>query len=184
MTTIGNLAKGLVGAFGTFTSWAFSHVRLLIEYALIAAVVALAGLYVAQRIHGLQLDAQVQKLAGDAQLADGTIKVLAQANVDQDQAIASLKDPDYVAKTRARIVAEREKLLALLREMKLPYAESQTNFVFFKTGRPHTEVQAAMRAQGVGIARAFPPMLDWARITIGLPEENELAREALRKVLG
>lgn len=99
-------------------------------------------------------------------------------------AIASLKDPDYVAKTRARIVAEREKLLALLREMKLPYAESQTNFVFFKTGRPHTEVQAAMRAQGVGIARAFPPMLDWARITIGLPEENELAREALRKVLG
>lgn len=96
MTTIGNLAKGLGGGLwssvSTFFAWAFSHVRLLIEYALIAAVVALAGLYVAQRIHGLQLDAQVQKLAGDAQLADGTIKVLAQANADQDAAIASLKD--------------------------------------------------------------------------------------------
>lgn len=92
MTTIRNLAKSLGGAFGTFTSWAFSHVRLLIEYAMIAALVALAGLYVAQRIHGLQLDAQVQKLASDAQLADGTIKVLARANVDQDAAIASLKE--------------------------------------------------------------------------------------------
>jgi hypothetical protein len=92
MTTIRNIAKGLGGAFGTLTSWAFSHVRLLIEYAMIAALVALAGLYVAQRIHGLQLDAQVQKLASDAQLADGTIKVLARANVDQDAAIASLKE--------------------------------------------------------------------------------------------
>lgn len=96
LSSIGVAAKGLGGglwgAVGTFFSWAFGHIRLLIEYAMIAAMVALAGLYVAQRIHGLQLDAQVQKLAGDAQLADGTIKVLAQANVDQDAAIASLKD--------------------------------------------------------------------------------------------
>lgn len=99
-------------------------------------------------------------------------------------AIASLKDTAYVPATRAKIVGEREKLLALLRELKRPYAASQTNFVFFHTGRPHAEVQAAMRAQSVSIARAFPPMLDWARITIGLPEENALAREALRKVLG
>jgi len=34
------------------------------------------------------------------------------------------------------------------------------------------------------IARPFPPMLDWVRLSIGLPEENALARAALRKVLG
>jgi len=99
-------------------------------------------------------------------------------------AIASLKDDTYVAATRAKIVAEKEMLLALLRELGRPYAESQTNFVFFKTGRPHAEVAAAMLAESVSIARAFPPMLDWARISIGLPEENALARAALRKVLG
>ncbi|MDB6165943.1 MAG: hypothetical protein JWQ83_1083, partial [Lacunisphaera sp.] len=99
-------------------------------------------------------------------------------------AIASLKDGDFVASARAQIVAEREKLLALLRELGRPYAESQTNFVFFQTGKPHAEVQAAMMKESVAIARAFPPMLDWARITIGLPEENALARAALRKVLG
>lgn len=99
-------------------------------------------------------------------------------------AIASLQDEGYVATARAQIVAEREKLLALLRELKRPYAEPQGNFVFFQTGRPHAEVQAALMKESVAIARAFPPMLDWARITIGLPEENTLAREALRKVLG
>lgn len=98
-------------------------------------------------------------------------------------AIASLKDEAYVARTRAQIVDERGKLLALLREMGRPYAESQTNFVFFRTGRPHAEVHAALLKESVAIARAFPPMNDWARITIGLPEENELARAALRKVL-
>jgi histidinol-phosphate aminotransferase len=99
-------------------------------------------------------------------------------------AVASLKDEGYVAATRAKIVAEKEKLLALLRELGRPYAESQTNFVFFQTGRPHAEVAAAMLRESVSIARAFPPMLDWARISIGLPEENALARAALRKVLG
>jgi histidinol-phosphate aminotransferase len=98
-------------------------------------------------------------------------------------AIASLKDDGYVAATRAKIVAEREKLFALLRELGRPYAQSQTNFVFFQTGRPHAEMAAAMKAESVSIARAFPPMLDWARISIGLPEENALARAALRKVL-
>jgi histidinol-phosphate aminotransferase len=99
-------------------------------------------------------------------------------------AIASLKDGDYVAATRKKIVAEREKLLKLLRELGRPYAEPQANFVFFQTGRPHAEVHAALMKESVSIARAFPPMNDWARITIGLPEENAIAREALRKVLG
>jgi histidinol-phosphate aminotransferase len=99
-------------------------------------------------------------------------------------AIASLKDEGYVAATRTKIVAEREKLLALLRELGRPYAESQTNFVFFQTGKPHAEVHAALMKESVSMARAFPPMNDWARITIGLPEENALARAALRKVLG
>jgi histidinol-phosphate aminotransferase len=99
-------------------------------------------------------------------------------------ALASLQDTGYVAATRAKIVAEREKLLTLLRRLGKTYAEPQTNFVFFQTGRPHKEVFDAMMAESVAIARPFPPMLDWARISIGLPEENELARTALEKILG
>jgi len=95
-SSVGAIAKGLGGglwgAAGTFFAWVFSHVRLVIEYLMIVALVALAGLYVAQRIHALQLDTQVQKLQNDSALADGTIKVLASANVEQDAAIASLKE--------------------------------------------------------------------------------------------
>lgn len=98
-------------------------------------------------------------------------------------AIASLKDEGYIAATRAKIVTERTKLVELLKELGKPYAEPQANFVFFQTGRPHKEVYDRMLAEGVVIARAFPPMLDWARVSIGLPEENELARAALRKAL-
>lgn len=86
------LGGGLWGIVGDGVSWAFGHIRLIIEYAMIAAMVMLAGLYVAQRIHGLQLDTQVQKLTNDTQQAEGTIKVLANANVEQDQAIAGLKE--------------------------------------------------------------------------------------------
>lgn len=99
-------------------------------------------------------------------------------------ALASLRDPDYVATTRAKIVAERDALLATLRELGKTYAEPQGNFVFFKTGRPHAEFASRMMAEGVGVARAFPPLTEWARLTIGLPDENALARAALRKVLG
>jgi len=98
-------------------------------------------------------------------------------------AIASLKDDAYVANMRTKIVAERQKLLDLLRELGRPYAEPQTNFVFFNAGRPHAEMIARMQAEGVAIARAFPPLLDWVRLTIGLPEENAHARKALRAVL-
>jgi histidinol-phosphate aminotransferase len=99
-------------------------------------------------------------------------------------AIASLKDAGYAAAARAQIVAERAKLETLLRELGRPCAASQTNFVFFQTGRPHADFHAAMMKESVAVARAFPPFNDWARITIGLPEENELARAALKKVLG
>ncbi|MBS0662830.1 MAG: aminotransferase class I/II-fold pyridoxal phosphate-dependent enzyme [Verrucomicrobia bacterium] len=97
-------------------------------------------------------------------------------------ALASLRDEAYVPAMRARVGAERDRLLALLSRLGRKYAEPQTNFVFFHTGRPHKEVFDRMLAESVSIARAFPPLLDWARISLGTPEENELARSALEKV--
>jgi histidinol-phosphate aminotransferase len=97
-------------------------------------------------------------------------------------ALASLKDPDYVATARAKIVGERAQLLTAMKEVGLRYAEPQGNFVFFQTGRPYPEVAAKFRAAEVAIARPFPPLTDWVRISIGLPEENALARATLRTV--
>jgi len=131
---------------------------------------------------GLRIGYGVTNRAFAAQLRNYGLGTLTGPGITA--ATASLKEAGYVAAMRTKILAERATLVALLRELGKRCAEPQANFVFFQTGRPHQEVFDRMLAEGVGIARAFPPMLDWARISIGLPEENELARTALRKVLG
>jgi histidinol-phosphate aminotransferase len=67
-----------------------------------------------------------------------------------------------------------------LRDLKLEHTETNTNFVFFNAGLPQPKLAAAMLSQGVDIGRAHPPYANWARITIGLPEDNRIAQAALR----
>jgi histidinol-phosphate aminotransferase len=85
---------------------------------------------------------------------------------------------------RAKVIAEREKWNSFFDALKLQHSDSRGNFVFFETGRPHREVAAALDARGVDIGRAFPPLDHWARISIGLPQENALARDAVVGLLG
>jgi histidinol-phosphate aminotransferase len=99
-------------------------------------------------------------------------------------ALASLRDAAYVATTRARLKAGREALLAVAESLGRKYAVPQGNFVFMHTGMPAQDFIARMRAEGVLVGRPFPPLLDWARITVGLPDEMEVCHRALRQVLG
>jgi histidinol-phosphate aminotransferase len=96
---------------------------------------------------------------------------------------ASLEDADYVKVTRAKIKAGREALIATVTALGKEHAVSQTNFVFFKTGMPVQDFIAKMKAEGVIVGRPFSPFLDWARISIGLPEEMAVCHAALKKVL-
>ncbi len=52
-----------------------------------------------------------------------------------------------------------------------------------KTRVPHARFAAELLRQDVEIAHAFPPYERWARVSIGLPEENDIARSAVRKTL-
>jgi histidinol-phosphate aminotransferase len=56
--------------------------------------------------------------------------------------------------------------------------------VFVETGRPHHEVAIALLAKGIDIGRAHAPLDHWARISIGLPQENAVARAAVAELLG
>jgi histidinol-phosphate aminotransferase len=98
-------------------------------------------------------------------------------------ASAALADRSQVVSTREAVAKERSLWLSVLRELNLPHADSQANFVFFDAGRPQPAVAAAMREQGVDIGRSHPPYTNWARITIGLPSENLRAQNALRNSL-
>jgi histidinol-phosphate aminotransferase len=99
-------------------------------------------------------------------------------------AAAALGDTAHVEQVRAVVARERAQWLALLAEWKLPHTAAQGDFVFFDAGRPQPEVAAGMLARGVDIGRAHPPYTNWARITVGLPEENRKAQAALKVVLG
>lgn len=98
-------------------------------------------------------------------------------------ATASLRDTAYVEATRAKIKAGRDALVAVLQALGRAYAVPQGNFVFFHTGMPAVDFIGRMRAEGIEVGRPFPPLLDWARISIGLSEEMEQCHRALRKVL-
>lgn len=98
-------------------------------------------------------------------------------------AIASLKDHAYVEATRAQIGAGREAFIAEVKALGRNYAVPHGNFVFFQTGLPVQEFLTKMRAEGIEVGRPFPPLLDWARVTIGLPEEMAACQRAMRQVL-
>ena len=61
----------------------------------------------------------------------------------------------------------------------LDYIKSHTNFVFFHSGKPISQLQSAMLEKGVRIGRPFPPFYDWCRISTGTKEEMELFARAL-----
>ncbi len=88
--------------------------------------------------------------------------------------------PPYAPK----VIAERQAWNTLLDGLGIRRSDSRGNFVFFETGRPHDAFAAALLAEGIEIARAFPPLDRWARISIGLADENARARAAVRKLFG
>jgi histidinol-phosphate aminotransferase len=96
---------------------------------------------------------------------------------------ASLQDAAYVVATRAKVAAERDAWHRLFRERKVRFAQSHGNFVFFDSGRPQPTVAAALAARGIDIGRSHPPLDTWVRISIGLPEENAIARKAVEELL-
>jgi histidinol-phosphate aminotransferase len=98
-------------------------------------------------------------------------------------ASVALADTAHVEHTRGAVANERQLWLSVLRELKLPHTDTHTNFVFFDAGRPQPVLAAALRERGIDIGRAHPPYTNWARITIGLPEENLRAQDALRASL-
>lgn len=88
----------------------------------------------------------------------------------------------FVAAINATI-DERTKWHEFLDAEGLRRAESQGNFVYFDTGKPHAEIAKKLRLRGIIIGRPFQPYDTWLRITVGLPAENQYVRDQLTQLL-
>jgi histidinol-phosphate aminotransferase len=98
-------------------------------------------------------------------------------------ASAALGDAAHVKQVRESVADERTRWYAVLDELQLPRTQSVASFVFFNAGRPQPALASAFRSRGIEIGRAFPPYDNWARITIGRPEQNTRVQQQLRELL-
>jgi len=94
----------------------------------------------------------------------------------------SLADTAYQASVRAQVDAERARFHRVLSELKLRHTDARASFVFFESRLTQAEIAKALANDGIDIGRAFPPLSNWTRISIGLPAENQRVQAALRKL--
>ena len=96
----------------------------------------------------------------------------------------ALKDDDFYKFSLLKNLEAKNRIYQTLNDLNLAYVKSHTNFVFFKTGRPITEMIAEMKKENVMIGRPFPPFYEWARISSGTASDISRFDLALKKVLG
>ena len=96
----------------------------------------------------------------------------------------AIDDDDFYKFSIAKNIEAKQHVYSTLDELNLEYIRSHTNFVFFKTGMPISDVMQAMKEENVLVGRPFPPLTDWCRVSTGTMDEMELFSKALKKVMG
>jgi len=97
----------------------------------------------------------------------------------QRAALAALDDDAHVAASRTLNHAEMDKVRTGLQRLGFEALPSETNFLYFDVGRDGREVFDALLSEGIIVRHIEGRML---RVTIGLPEENQLFLSALQRI--
>lgn len=94
--------------------------------------------------------------------------------------LASLEDAALVG--RSIDVNDKAKAIATstLDDLGLEYIPTQTNFIMHRINGDLQAYIGRMRDAGVRVGRPFPPMLEWNRVSFGLPEEMDRWADALK----
>jgi histidinol-phosphate aminotransferase len=95
---------------------------------------------------------------------------------------AALEDKEFYRFSLEKNRVMMKMMTDTLDELKLDYVPSACNFIFFHSGRPISEVNAAYRKEGILVGRPFPPMDDWCRVSMGTVEQIEKLCEATRRI--
>jgi len=86
-------------------------------------------------------------------------------------AMASLDDDAAMKFAAQRNAADRAEFSKQAASRNVTFIPSYANFFMVKTGRPVKDMIAEFKKENVLIGRPFPPMLDWIRVSLGLPDE-------------
>jgi histidinol-phosphate aminotransferase len=98
-------------------------------------------------------------------------------------ATAAISAPSEVSRLRSLNSTGRKAAERFFTERGRRFYQAHANFLFVETHRDITELRTACRARGLLIGYPYPPANDWARITIGTPEEMRRGLPILEEVL-
>ncbi|HEX5596628.1 MAG TPA: histidinol-phosphate transaminase [Micromonosporaceae bacterium] len=102
------------------------------------------------------------------------------STLTQAAARAALAHRAALLATVATIKAERDRIVAVLRERGLTVADSDANFVLFRVGGEQRNVWHALLERGVLVRDVGLP--GWLRVTAGTPEETDAFLAAMESV--
>ncbi len=99
-------------------------------------------------------------------------------------AAGSLRDTDHIAAERARNTEVRHFTVNWFKLHGIQGTDTQTNFVFMRTGVPAADFRSGCAKHAILVGRDFRPFHDdWARISLGTMAEMQRATEVFGRVL-
>jgi histidinol-phosphate aminotransferase len=95
--------------------------------------------------------------------------------------LASLNDEGLIERSVAVNDESKAIVHATLDELGLEYLPTNANFIMHRISGDLTDYQNRMREEGLLVGRHFPPMLEWNRVSFGLPEEMDRWASTLKR---
>ncbi|MDE0231951.1 MAG: histidinol-phosphate transaminase [bacterium] len=92
------------------------------------------------------------------------------SSVGQAGAVEALRHQDQIAGRVAENARERDRIHRGLGNLGITQVESQTNYIYFTVGLDSRQTAENFLREGV-LLRAYPG--DWARVSVGTPQEND-----------
>lgn len=99
-------------------------------------------------------------------------------------AIGCYDDEKFIEYSKGKIVEAREMVTTTLDTLGLEYLPSQTNFVYFKSGKDANPVQKAFADQKISVRGQYMDYTPWTRVSMGFIEDVERFCKALPEVVG
>ena len=97
---------------------------------------------------------------------------------------AAVKDKEYFEECREKVIATRERVKPLLKELGFTFGDSKTNFIFAKHKEKHgKEIFDYLRQNGIVVRRFdLPRISEYLRISIGTDEEMDRLIAVLKEI--
>ena len=130
---------------------------------------------------------RVGYLIARPEVVSGLVKVKDSYNCDTLSlagGTAALADPNYLASTRARIVATRARLTAAMRGLGYRVPESRANFVWCEGGPSARNVYSALKDRKILVRiMSYPGRENGLRITVGTEHEIDRLIAAMGEIM-